>query len=237
MLQKLALKTPWAWLCLALFALLAWDYSALDSHVSALFAGPQGFAWRTHWLTSGLLHHGTRNACIAVFLLWCVNVVKPLHPSLHFPRKTQLYWLFTALLMACVIALIKYNSPTSCAWDLAQFGGPAVLQSHWLWLSDGGAGRCFPSAHLANAGVPWAAYCLLRRRRQHLAAKTLPGLVAFTLLMAATQVVRGAHLLSHTLYSMWIISVTCVCAYTLETKLWRSPIHSEAPDAIPPTAC
>jgi membrane-associated PAP2 superfamily phosphatase len=101
------------------------------------------------------------------------------------------FWLFClarrgalrrgALYMAVIavaVNLLKYYSPYSCPWDLPQFGG---TEPH--------AGRCLPAAHPLTGFALFGLYPALRQA-------AMP--------RAAVQVARGAHFVSHVLWTAWL---------------------------------
>ena len=189
---------------MALVALLCWDVSGLDLATARLFGSAHGFGLRDSWWTATLLHQGGRLAAwvtmVAVALsLW--SLPKRGQPS----RAQRFRWI--AMMLLCIVAVpaIKRFSPTSCPWDLAEFGGVATYVSHWrLGQADGGSGRCFPSGHAVAAYGFFGMYFLWRpysavRARAWLCAVLVVGAV-----FGLAQLARGAHYPSHTLWSAWL---------------------------------
>ena len=127
-----------------LIALVAWDFSGADLTVARQLAGPGGFPWRDHWLTSGVLHQGGRAVGWALFALLLVGIWRPLPFARALPRAVRVWWVLATLACVSVIPLLKARSQTSCPWDLAEFGGVAQYVSHWArGVADGGPGHCF----------------------------------------------------------------------------------------------
>jgi membrane-associated PAP2 superfamily phosphatase len=193
----------------ALLALLAWDAAGLDLASARIFATAQGFPWRDHWLTSGLAHQGGRVLGWALLIALVVNIWRPWIAG---PTKAERIRI-VLLTLACVILVpaIKQVSPTSCPWDLVEFGGVAQHLSHWRFgLADGGPGRCFPSGHATAAFGFLSGYVVLRRCRPALARGWLAGVLVMGALFGLAQLMRGAHYPSHTLWSGWACWVICV---------------------------
>ena len=130
---------------------LAWDASGLDIALARLAGSAHGFPWREHWLLAGVLHDGGRRLAWLLVLGLCLSVWWPPGPlaSLSAARRVELA--ASTLLAAMSVSLLKAASPTSCPWELAEFGGLAHYASHWSMLPDGGRGHCFPAGH-ASAG-------------------------------------------------------------------------------------
>ena len=192
---------------LALLALpLLWDAGGWDMALAQHMGGPAGFALKSNWWLTHVLHDAARQLAWAVGLLLCLAVAWPVGPLRRLPFARRLQLALSGLLATGVVALVKSGSHTSCPWDLAAFGGVARYQSHWQgWLhSDGGAGRCFPAGH-ASAGFAYVAgWFALRRDLPRLAAAWLALAVAAGLVLGLAQQLRGAHFMSHTLWTAWI---------------------------------
>lgn len=188
----------------ALLAVVAWDMSGLDLAVQRLFGNADGFVWRSHWATSGVLHQGGRALAWVVVALMALNVVRPLL-GCGLTRGERLRWLLVTLLVFAVVPLVKDTSATSCPWSLAEFGGNASYVSHWRWgIGDGGPGRCFPSGHATSAAAFFTGWFALRRQHPRAARLWLGAALALTVLMGGAQVMRGAHYVSHVLWAAWL---------------------------------
>ncbi|MBK6293713.1 MAG: phosphatase PAP2 family protein [Rhodoferax sp.] len=192
----------------ALIAL--WDLSALDLPLARLSGGPSGFALREHWLFTIVLHDSARRVAWALALLLCAAVWFPVGwlRRVMFHRRVQLA--LTALVAVAAISALKSVSRTSCPWSLADFGGVAHYVPHWsnLLVADGGNGRCFPAGHASSGFSFFGGYFALRRDMPELAVKWLIATLAVGMVLGIAQQVRGAHFMSHTLWTGWI----CWCA-------------------------
>lgn len=202
------------WLLAGLLLLLAWEAAGLDRAVSHRFGSLQGFAWRDNWWLATLLHEGGRwlGLALLAMLAWAAWRADP-HPAQGPSRRERLYWLGVMLASALLVPALKRSSATSCPWDLAEFGGQAVYVSHWLWrVADGGPGHCFPSGHAVSAfallgwAFQWRAHQPARAR------VVLAGVLIAGAVFGATQTVRGAHFVSHTLWSAWLCAAIAVAA-------------------------
>ncbi len=188
----------------------------------------EGGRWtlRHAWATEQLLHRGGRLlsglAWLAVVLLWLQACLQPAGVAL---RRPLLYlWLAVALGSGAVSAA-KQLTGVHCPWELARYGGAYGFTG----LFDAGSagsprGTCFPAGH-ASAGYAWVALyfaALLHRprwRRHGLAIGLVAGLV-----FGIAQQLRGAHFLSHDLWSL----ATCWLA-SLALFLWMPKPDTDAP--------
>ncbi|MBK1614153.1 phosphoesterase [Rubrivivax gelatinosus] len=188
----------------ALLPVLAWDLSGLDLPVERLLGTAAGFSWRSHWLTSIVLHQGGRALAWIVFGLLVVNVLRPL-AGCSLPRAERVRWVLVTLAVLAVVPVFKDISATSCPWSLAEFGGSAAYVPHWqLGLRDGGPGGCFPSGHATSAAAYFTGWFALRTRHPLAARRWLALALLLTLLFGAGQVLRGAHYVSHVLWAAWL---------------------------------
>lgn len=199
----------------ALVALCCWDLAGLDLPAARLFGSAQGFGLRDNWWTARLLHEGGRLAAwvtLAAVALSLWRLPTPDQPA----RAQRARWIAVMLLCILAVPAIKRSSPTSCPWELAEFGGVAAYVSHWrMGVADGGSGRCFPSGHAVAAFGFFGMYFLWRghsaaRSRAWLGAVLVAGAV-----FGMAQLARGAHYPSHTLWSAWLCWALCVGASRL----------------------
>ena len=200
--------TPWrrdlAWLAAGLLLLLGWDWAGADLAVAHWFGSPTGFALRSVWWTSGLLHDGGRWLAWAALLVLVVGIWRPLPVFARLTRRERIGWVLVTLVAVLLVPAIKRVSLTSCPWDLAEFGGVAQYVSHWRWgVGDGGAGHCFPSGHAAGAFAFLSGYFVLRADHPGWHAAGCAGCCWRARCSVVAQLVRGAHFPSHTFWTAW----------------------------------
>lgn len=190
---------------LALVLLLAWDATGGDLALARLAGTPMGFPWRDNAFLVRVMHEGAKNLSwlfvVALFaaIRWPVGLLRRL------PARARAQLAFTVLLSVIAISLLKRASHTSCPWDLKEFGGVASHVSHWAWkVYDGGPGGCFPAGHASAAFAYAGGYFVLRRVSPRAAIAWLCASLAAGLMLGVSQQLRGAHYMSHTLWTAWI---------------------------------
>ncbi len=195
----------WVWTAGALGMLLAWDTSGLDLMLARLMADGHGFGLRDEWVTSVLLHEGMRQlsyvfgAWLFLGIWWPVGVLRRLS------RRARVQWLASVLLSVALINLMKHASLTSCPWDLAEFGGAGTYLSHWAWgQADGGPGHCFPAGHASAAFAFFGGFFVLRPVTPRAARWCFALVMIAGLVLGLSQQLRGAHFMSHTLWTAWL---------------------------------
>lgn len=187
----------------ALLLVLAWDASPLDLRVAHAFGTAQGFPWREHWLTRDVLHTGGRWLAFGVLAALALQVARPFAGTLT--RGERVRWLLVTLAALLLVPLLKKISQTSCPWELTVFGGVARHVSHWLpGVADGGSGHCFPSRHATSAFAFFSGWFALRGCHPHAARAWLAAVLVAGLLFGLAQTARGAHYVSHSLWTGWL---------------------------------
>ena len=207
-----AAPSPWRRdlpaLVVSLALLIAWDLLELDLPISGLFGDAGGFPLRDQWFVAGVLHTGSRWAAWGMALVLVAGIWKPMPFARHLTRRERVDWVVATLACALLIPLLKVFSLTSCPWSLAQFGGAATHVSHWLiGQADGGPGRCFPGGHATAAFCFLPGYFVLRRVTPRAARRWLAVTLAVGVALTFVQVVRGAHYVSHSLWTGWFCYV------------------------------
>jgi membrane-associated PAP2 superfamily phosphatase len=161
------------------------------------------WAWRDHWLAYDVIHHDGKQALLAFGLVILALIALSFRiPGLRRWRLPMSYLLVGMAVLPSLIASSKRFSPVPCPWDLARYGGDVhYLRTfeHTFGLTE--AGHCFPSGHASGGfallALYFAAYLYARRPALFL----LPGLLVGTV-FALGQQARGAHFLSHDLWSL-----------------------------------
>jgi membrane-associated PAP2 superfamily phosphatase len=73
-----------------------------------------------------------------------------------------------------------------------------------VWLDDGGGGHCFPAGHASTGFAFIAVYFGLRQAGVLAARKYLLMAVLAGFVLGLSQQMRGAHFMSHTLWTAWL---------------------------------
>lgn len=198
---------PWVALTvLGLLPLLAWDASGLDLVVAHWSGDQAGFALRNDWWLTTVLHDGARRLAWVLALLLCLGVWWPVGPLRRIEWGARLRLAASVLASVAVVALVKGSSGASCPWELADFGGVAHHVSHWtaFFGGDGGAGHCFPAGHASSGFAFVAGWFAFRHAAPGVARAWLAMALGAGLLLGIAQQLRGAHFVSHTLWTLWL---------------------------------
>jgi len=166
------------------------------------------------WLTIGM-HSALKMLVIAfgvaVFGAWTVSF---LEPALQ-PERRRLGWIWISMaITSVVISTLKGASIHHCPWDLLEYGGYAPHLALFEALPAGiEPGHCFPGGHASAGFVLLAFYFAWRDDRPVAARVALIGGLALGAVMGWSQTMRGAHFLSHTLWSAWVVWLLLLLGY------------------------
>jgi len=215
------LVRPLSLTLLALVLLLLWDASGLDFLLARAMGTPLGFPWRHNWFLVNVMHECAKTLSWVLTLALILAIPWPFGFLRRLGRSDRAQLAISALASVAVISLMKRASSTSCPWDLQAFGGVAQYVSHWSWgVRDGGGGNCFPAGHASAAFAYVGGYFVWRRISPSIARVWLACSVVAGLLLGLSQQWRGAHFMSHTLWTAWLCWVT---GYVIELAMqWRA---------------
>ena len=190
---------------------------ALDLRLAGWFAAPDGtgFPLRDEFVFAHIGHTGLRWLALALWVAaLALAVASAKAVTWHDWRGPLWFFCITVAATTTAVLLLKRASPHSCPWDLVLFGGhadwfPLLSDLHTAEVP----GRCWPSGHAAAGFSMIAGYFALRDRRPALARIALALGLGLGSAMSVVQMARGAHLLSHNLWSLWIAWLFSVVGY------------------------
>lgn len=221
----------WQALLLAVSAaVLLWLFHAtrLDLRLATPYYDPVNhtFPWRYAWISKYFIHRYLKYALLmagaAVWLAALSTRFRARSPRFlvtHRRRWWFVAWCFVAV--PIVIAVLRRLSPMHCPWEVADFGGYAPYFD-LLTTAPAGlrAGHCFPAAFVASGS--WLLGFALLWYPEHKLRSVTVGIAALLLSFALgwVQQMRGAHFLSHTLWSLWV-SWAVVLVVHATSGAWR----------------
>jgi membrane-associated PAP2 superfamily phosphatase len=143
-------------------------------------------------------------------------------PKLHWTpaRRLGLRVLgMSAISVPVVVSLLKRASSSHCPWDLERYGGQApYIRLLELMPAGVDAGHCLPGGHASSALwlIALSAFWWPEQPRKALGVGALT--MAFALGVGFVQQLRGAHFLTHTLWSAWIACAVVTANYALAKR-------------------
>ncbi len=206
-------------LAVLILTLLVVAWSGLDLHLADLIYRLSGNQWslRSAWITNDLIHEAGRSlvslAALAILGLWLGSY---LVPGLRSGREGWQFVLAASLLAALAINLLKRVTHMDCPWDLLRYGGEEPYFSLFTRLPPGkDPGSCFPAGH-ASAGWSWLAlYYWALEYRSNLRKYLLALVLTVGFVFGFSQQLRGAHFISHDLWTLLICWTQTTGVYLL----------------------
>lgn len=209
---------------------LLWVFhgTRLDLRLEAPFydAVNRTFPWRYAWVTKYFVHRHLKVALLVVGVgIWLIALRGQwLGRWPRWLQGRQRRWWTLALsfvFVSLVIGLLRRTSAMHCPWDVTQFGGYAPYYDLLSAVPAGvRAGHCFPAAFVSSGS--WLLAVALLWYPEHKWRSVAVGIVALVIGFGLgwVQQMRGAHFLSHTLWSLWL-SWLVVLAVHFATGAWR----------------
>lgn len=190
------------WTAAALSLIILWDASGLDLPFARLFGTAEGFPLRGNKAFVMAFHEIPRTVSSLVVVALIVGVFRPWLFLSRLARRDRVQLVVSVLGAMLLITLLKKMNTSSCPWDVNEFGGVASYVSHWaLGVRDMGPGHCFPAGHASSAFGFLAGWFVIRRTAPEMATRWLAVTIALGLVLGLAQQLRGAHYMSHTLWT------------------------------------
>ena len=204
------------------------NVSSLDESVArALFfdANRQQWIGAHNWWTTAFLHDGGRWAIrglvAASLVLWISTFA---HPRWRALRRPSLYFTVAMILAIGLVGLMKVLTNVDCPWDLQEFGGQFPYVHLFANRPDElRHAQCFPAAHASSGYALMALYFVAYEHGRRLARIGLATGLLMGLIFGIAQQSRGAHFLSHDVWSAcitWLVSLA-VYAFVFKARAWE----------------
>jgi membrane-associated PAP2 superfamily phosphatase len=212
--------------------LMLWNFfevgGGIDLQLIYPFINDQGqFPLRQHWALAELNHRYIKDTLILVYVMLFAGWLASLKCQGWLKRRWELgYFFWLVVLSTSVIGILKSQSAHACPWDM-------MIPTHdgILWDFSATAGHCFPGGHASSGFALMAGYFVYRLANRKRARFFLVAAVILGMAMGWAQMMRGAHFLSHNLWTGWIIWCLNVAGYALFShKLPASQTVLKKPD-------
>lgn len=222
-----------AWLPLGAFGILATLLATTDIDLAIadrLFFDweAQRFVGRDAWWARDLLHTGGRDALRVVAALALAMLAASFFGERFRHWRRPAAFVVTCLVGATLfVGTLKQVTNVDCPWDLARYGGTRPFVHVFADRPDDlPRAACFPGAHSSSGFALVCFYFLLRERGRGAARAALAGALMVGAVFSLGQQARGAHLLSHDLWSAGLVWAICLGLYAFA---WKGRVMSAAP--------
>lgn len=221
-----------------LFLVLVYPYAELDTLLINQFFDTKTLAFplQSDWFLENIMHQGLKLLMVAISLmmlaLWLMGLKIFTNATIYLTEilglsklkvaclqtyHRQFLWVFLAMLITTsTISILKHLSEHACPWDLLLYGGKQPLIPLFGSLPVGAvAGHCFPGGHASGGFALMAFYFGFRDTASKVAKIGLWAGILFGLAMGWGQMMRGAHFMSHNLWTAWIIWMLLLLLYLI----------------------
>jgi len=175
------------------------------------------FLLRDNWYLAELNHRYVKDLLILVYAILCMlwlasfklEKLKPLGW-----RYGYFFWL--VILSTSIVGLLKSQSAHACPWNIT-----IPTPQGFLWDFSATKGHCFPGGHAATGFALMTGYFVFRQSDKNRAYFYLLAGLILGFAMGWAQMMRGAHFLSHNLWTAWIIWLVNVGFYLFNYKKFQ----------------
>ncbi|WP_374255025.1 phosphatase PAP2 family protein [Acinetobacter brisouii] len=203
-------------------AILYWFFpvkGALDQALSLPWVDAQGHYYlRDNWWLVHLGHDGLKQIVwLIAFGHLYVLIAGYWQEKWRAYRSLCAYVLIAMILSTSTIGLLKSQSEHACPWNIVEIQHQTVTWSKHIV----GLGKCFPGGH-ASAGFALIALYFAHRQSHLKAARILLVIgLLFGTIMSGVQMLRGAHFLSHNLWTLWWTWAIDLVIYSIQAHYFR----------------
>ncbi|MEZ5565661.1 MAG: phosphatase PAP2 family protein [Gammaproteobacteria bacterium] len=132
---------------------------------------------------------------------------------------------------AGLVGVLKQTTNVDCPWSLTEFGGDRPYVSLFSDRPDElPRGHCFPGGHSSSGFALFSLYFLFLFRHRRAARWALAAALLLGGLFAFAQEARGAHFLSHDVWSAALVWYCCLAIFALgyRGEVWSTRDESLA---------
>ncbi len=183
------------------------------------------FTERDNWYLVHLNHKVFKNLLIVVYVsflvLWLASFkIEKLKPS----RWLYGYMFMVSLLSTALISVLKSQSSHACPWDMVE-----KTTTGFMWNFTATHGHCFPGGNASTGFALITGFFVFRLIQPKRAWFYLLAGLALGFMMGWGQMMRGAHFLSHNLWTGWVILCFNTLLYAYFHKFFERQKQSIQP--------
>lgn len=173
-----------------------------------------GFPYKNDWFLDKLNHTYVKQLLTLVyvvfFFLWCASFkVEKLKPQ----RWQYGYMFWVSMLCTGIVGLLKAHSYHACPWYMTH-----ETPTGFIWDFSATAGHCFPGGHASTGFALVTGYFVYRLYQTQRAWFYLVAAMIIGFAMGWAQMMRGAHFLSHNLWTAWVCVTVNLVLYAFTYK-------------------
>lgn len=210
-----------AFIPLFVFIFVIWVFEtySLDITIAKLFFNADSNKWYfgESWWSVTFIHKWGRDFIALIMLCALLGLISSLFMSGLRPYRFALFYVIAVILLSTgVVSEVKHLTNIDCPWDLSLFNGTQPYFHIFADKSDKLVkGSCFPGGHSSGGFSLLLFYFLLRDYNRRYAYIALGTAIFVGSVFGFGQWVRGAHFVSHDLWSAMIAWFSALFLYKL----------------------
>lgn len=212
------LDVSWLRMLLSALAMLVlFEFTPLDFRLADIYFQSGRFVGAGNWWLDVFSHKWVKWAIgMVAIAVWLTVLASRFVRRWPIDRRRWVAVGLAMLLGPATVGVLKHFSSTHCPWDLQRYGGESTyvkLQDFKPTTSE--PGRCFPAGHATTGYALFGFVLLWRKRKPRLASLAWWLALTTGFVLGWGQQMRGAHFLSHTLWSAWVCWAVCLILFSL----------------------
>lgn len=173
------------------------------------------FPLKNDWFLAKLNHSYVKTMIIGVYSLFFLCWLASFKMEQLKPRRTEFgYFFWVSMLCTISIGVLKSHSAHACPWSMTL---PSAEGFYWDFHST--QGHCFPGGHASAGFALMTGYFIYRQKQPARAVFFLISGLILGFLMGWAQMMRGAHFLSHNLWTGWVTWLINCVVYAVMLKM------------------
>lgn len=209
------------------------EYSGLDVLIESYFFNSQTVSWpyKSLFITNEILHTGGRDLVVLLAAFNVIGIIMSFFVKSVRPyRKHLLFVLIASATGLLIVNILKNTTHIYTPWSLKIFGGDKpYIRVFDAVPFESSVGHAFPGGHSSGGFAVISVYFVLFAKNNKYQYYGLVIPLMLGICFSITQEIRGAHFLSHDLFSFvicWISSLVWSLIFypgSLREKIYRQP--------------
>lgn len=176
------------------------------------------FPLKNDWFLVEINHKLIKHIVIAFYVIILFSWIASFKVVKLKPYKWQLGYLFwVSIISTAVVGILKSHSAHACPWSMTE-----QTALGYIWDFSATKGHCFPGGHASTGFSLVSGFFVFRKTRPKIAYFFLILGLSLGFLMGWGQMMRGAHFLSHNLWTGWVIYTFNLVVYRIFYKKFEA---------------
>ena len=206
----------------AIFALLLIRIFHLDFVIAdSIYSVADSWQYKNAWFTNQLMHKWGKYLVILLYLLLVLLFFfRDKQDETNHQRFGKIVLLSAIPIGTILVSLLKHNLEVDCPWDLSRYGGSRPYYDLFSYATAAlPSTHCFPSGHASTVFTWMSLYFYLGLYYPQHKSKALFFILLFGFIFGMGQQLRGAHFISHDIWSMLVCIGANIFIFKLAFRL------------------